>query len=206
MKGVFKGNKELEIYLLKKEEELLEEKYDLLDLKEEKEKELLYIDEEFAKVENEINAYKKYKKSLIKNSIVNILQIIGVVALFMVPVNYLNMKLIAIAANKLKIYNLISLIIGIFGNTIILGMLGIELNDYKKNNNKDYFNGKIESDLENNKNYIIEYINEIENKIEQNQNNLNKIHNTFLKRRIDRKFYNIFEKENEDIKKKVFKK
>ena len=206
MKGVFKGNKELEIYLLKKEEELLEEKYDLLDLKEEKEKELLYIDEEFAKVENEINAYKKYKKSLIKNSIVNILQIIGVVALFMVPVNYLNMKLIAIAANKLKIYNLISLIIGIFGNTIILGMIGIELNDYKKNNNKDYFNGKIESDLENNKNYIIEYINEIENKIEQNQNNLNKIHNTFLKRRIDRKFYNIFEKENEDIKKKVFKK
>lgn len=187
-----------------KEDNLLDERENLVLLKKDKIDEMREIDNKIITIENEIQAYKIYKKNLIKKAVINILQITGVVLLFALPFNFLKLSFFSISSKTLKIINLLSLCFGIFGNSIILTLLGCDISDYKKD--KQNLNRKEISNLENVKNDLEDYIEELNKELVKNEKELNEIYNSFMNTKVELKYANEYDKENNVIKKKEFKK
>lgn len=180
-------------------QDIIEEIDCLRSIKKEKKKEIEDIDKMVNILENEVQAYKNYKKQLYKKSLINILQITTTFLTFIALFNFSNMiPFISLSKNTLHIINLLLNLSIIVGNGSILAILNFDIKSYKKDNHyksnwiksniKNYCN--IKSDTEN---YVLELNNEIKNNI----NKLKKIYNS-LNNNIEKKYNTI---ENNTIEK-----
>lgn len=185
-------------------EKLLEEQNELVSLRDEKQEELNNINECIMRSENELQAYNSYKKDIIKTTIINLLEILGLALFISLPINLLNGGFLLVSAKTLKIINSIAIGFGLFGSSILLTLSKVDLVEYK--NDKEYLKKSNIDDLEDIKSYLEDLIKSLNNDIELNNNQINRIHNENIKSNIELKYDNVYENENDLNKKKVFKK
>lgn len=178
--GIIKGNEELNECLIKNEQILLEEKISLEEIFEDTQIELCETFNELKNLHIKNQKFNDYKKSKRKQFVVNFFEILVTMILFAVTPN-------VVFDLSVRVLNSLYIILGgsfVIINSILYVITKDEINDYIKNENMNDYNGKNISYLEEKKESIEEHIEELKQQMRNNENKLNKLHNSFSKRGI----------------------